>query len=100
MNDIIVIKCPICGREYLPVEIYLPNAFFGKPDIVKKDAEGRIIGTVGEANDFVEHYVCDTCNKPFKVTAMIEFKTEHDIENDFTEEYTSRQTVQYTLDEF
>jgi uncharacterized OB-fold protein len=25
------IVCPKCGREYLPVEIYYPNSFFGKP---------------------------------------------------------------------
>ena len=43
MNDIEVIKCPVCGREYLPVEIFVPNAFFGEPDVVKRDTEGNIV---------------------------------------------------------
>ena len=33
----IVITCPHCGREYLPAEIYVPDAFFGKPSDIEKN---------------------------------------------------------------
>ena len=100
MNDIEIIKCPICGREYLPVEIFVPNAFFGEPDVVKRDTEGNIIGYIGKGPDTTEKYVCDTCNKPFKVSTSIKFITEIDDDADFTSEFKSRSNVKYTLDEF
>ena len=37
-----VIKCPHCGREYLPVEIFYPASFFGKPTTVYRDEQGKI----------------------------------------------------------
>ena len=27
MKDLVVVKCPVCGQEYLPSEIFLPNDF-------------------------------------------------------------------------
>lgn len=32
-----VIRCPQCGAEYLPGEIYLPKYFLGQPKNVSKD---------------------------------------------------------------
>lgn len=100
MNNIDVIICPNCGREYLPVEIFLPSAFFGEPDVIKRDTEGKIIDCIGKRPDLKEKYVCDTCNRPFKIKATLSFETTADEESDFNEDYIARSNVKYTLDEF
>ena len=43
-----VIKCPHCGREYLPVEIFYPTSFFGKPTNVYRDEQGKIENISGD----------------------------------------------------
>ena len=100
MNTFDVIRCPYCGREYLPVEIFVPDAFFGNPDVIKRDTEGHIVSCIGKGLDPKESYICDTCNKPFKVTAKISFEVEQDTLSDFNEDYVARSNVKYTLDEF
>lgn len=42
-NKDLVIKCPSCGCEYLPGEIYLPNVLIGQPKDVERDCMGTII---------------------------------------------------------
>ena len=37
-----IIKCPYCGAEYLPEEIYYPDSFFGKPRDIVKNSKGEI----------------------------------------------------------
>ena len=41
------IRCPHCGCEYLPAEIYLPNDFLGYPTNIIKDEKGEILGLLG-----------------------------------------------------
>lgn len=72
-----VIKCPQCGYEYLPAEIYMPNAFLGKPrDIDREHTTGRILEYMGNSMNLSETYICDNCDTEFKVTANINFNTQ------------------------
>lgn len=91
------IKCPNCGREYLPAEIYIPNAFFGRPENIERDSlTGEIKNFYGKDMDLVEHYMCDNCNTPFKITARIQFSTSEESRYNFNKDYTinlKRQTL-------
>lgn len=89
-RKLIVIKCPKCGREYLPVEIYLPKEFFGTPEFVKRDTEGHIVDYIGSSIDTHEKYCCDTCNTTFSVDAQVSFSTKIESEVDFSVDYSSR----------
>lgn len=88
-----VIKCPHCGAQYLPGELYMPGAFLGRPDDIVKDYLGKIIYEdyhVGEEPDMLERYQCDYCDKPFVIEATVTYKTLTEApERDFTEQYVS-----------
>lgn len=70
----IVIKCPKCGREFLPCEIYLPDSFLGKSRVVVRSPQGKVEYISGTNMDLQEEYLCD-CGTHFKVEASVEFKT-------------------------
>ena len=38
-----IIKCPFCGAEYLPSEIYIPSDFLPKFEDLTKDENGKIV---------------------------------------------------------
>lgn len=77
MKRFSVIRCPHCGREYLPEEIFLPGEFFGQPrNIVRNN--GKIIYFDGKSLNTSETYNCDECGKDFKVEAYITFNTDAD----------------------
>ena len=38
-----VIRCPHCGGEYTPADIFMPGDLIGKPKTVIRDALGKII---------------------------------------------------------
>lgn len=89
-----VIKCPHCGSEYLPGEIYLPGELIGQPDEVIRDALGKIIyedyTTEERAPEMVSHFTCEECNKPFVVEATVTYKVKVEApERDFTSQYVS-----------
>lgn len=89
-----VIRCPHCGAEYLPGEIYMPNAIIGQPDDIVKDSFGRIIYedyfTPEREPCTEEHFVCEYCEKPFVIEATVTYKTrEESPENDFSTEYVN-----------
>lgn len=84
-----IIKCPTCGAEYLPVEIYLPDAFFGKPLHIERDDENKVTHVVGTKMNLFEHYTCDYCNVPFKITAKLQFSTKAETKFDFDTDYTT-----------
>lgn len=89
-----VIRCPHCGAEYLPGEIYMPGALIGKPDDIVKDSLGRILyedySTQDKEPDMVEHFICEYCDKPFIVEASTTYRTrEEEPENDFKQQYVS-----------
>ena len=76
-NTFDVICCPHCGAEYLPAEIYIPDAFVGKPTNINKEAiTGKISDFFGTTMNLDENYVCDKCSKPFRTHAKIQFFTQ------------------------
>ncbi len=86
-------KCPHCGAQYLPAEIFMPGAFLGSPDDIVKDSFGKIIYEDYKINgepDMIERYICDYCDKPFVVEATITYKTMTEVpEKDFSTQYVS-----------
>ena len=88
-----IIKCPHCGWEYVPDEIYTPGEILGKSDTVLRAALGKVIYHDYEEEEepiLVEHFVCDHCGKPFIVEATISYKTsKEEKEKDFSNQYES-----------
>lgn len=75
----LIIKCPHCGAEYLPAEIYYPDEFLGKPsDINKVHNTGKLDYYSGKSMNPHEEYVCDYCGTRFYVEAIVSFKTSVD----------------------
>lgn len=83
------ISCPHCNYEYLPAELYVPSGFFGKPNMIERDENGKIISYEGSSIDLFETYTCDKCNHTFRVIAKVGFSTEEDKLENFDEEYTT-----------
>ena len=89
-----VIKCPHCEAEYLPGEIYMPNAIIGQPDEIVKDSLGKIIyedySTPDREPCLTESFTCEYCNKPFVIEATVSYKTKEEVpEKDFSTNYVS-----------
>lgn len=85
------IKCPHCGAEYLPAEIYLPTSLLGRPKDIQKDANGRILNYFGTNMDLLESYRCDYCDRKFRVEATIKFTTDSKTK-DFNNSYKTTLT--------
>lgn len=86
-----IIKCPHCGAEYMAAEIFLPDSFLGKPNDIRKTAEGKIIEFMGKDMDLAESYRCDYCNKKFTVSANVKFYTSSNTK-DFDNKYKTKLT--------
>lgn len=71
-----IIKCPLCGYQYLPAEIFYPDTFFGNPGRIIKDDNGEILHFDGSDMQLFETYICDHCGKEFKVEASVAFKSD------------------------
>ena len=84
-----IIACPKCGREYLPAEIFVPQAFFGKPQDIVRDIYGTILDYDGTSVDAMESYTCDKCNTLFQVRAKMTFVVENTVVGDMDEPYTA-----------
>lgn len=88
-----IIRCPHCGAEYLPGEIYFPGDFIGQPEDVVKDSLGKILYEdypEGKEPNFIEHFTCEHCVKPFIIEASVTYKTKEELpENDFSSQYVS-----------
>ena len=69
------IRCPHCGYEYLPAEIYYPDTFLGYPKNIIRDNDGNILGFNGDDMNTSESFICIGCDKPFNVDASVTFKT-------------------------
>lgn len=84
------IKCPKCGAEYLPVELFIPNAFFGRPTEIEKDEHGQIVNIIGStAQTTMDKYICDYCNTPFKVNTKVHFSAKILNDLNFEEDYST-----------
>lgn len=88
-----IIKCPHCGAQYLPAEIFMPEAFIGRPDDLVKDSLGKILYEdyqEGKEPDMVEHFTCEYCEKPFVIEATVTYKSmAEEPERDFQNQYVS-----------
>lgn len=84
-----VIKCPVCEREYLPSEIYMPNHFLGKPNEIFKTHDGQLDYFDGIPQDLTEKFTCEHCNTKFIVTAKITYETVKNINESFDEDYST-----------
>lgn len=89
-----IIRCPHCGAEYLPGEIYTPGSLIGQPDDIVKDSLGKIIyedySTEDREPSMIEHFICDYCDKLFVVEASVTYRAKEEApENDFTTKYVS-----------
>ena len=82
------IKCPYCGYEYVPSEIYYPDSFLCKPTSIYRDVDGKI-EKVNAKPCLEEHYICDNCDKTFKVKATINYASSKVEELDFDNDYIS-----------
>lgn len=75
-----LIKCPYCGEEYLPEEIFISEDFKNIVKNITKE-DGKIVFYLGDSwadNPIKETYECDSCAHSFKVYADLVFKTEKD----------------------
>jgi DNA-directed RNA polymerase subunit RPC12/RpoP len=88
-----IIRCPHCGAEYLPGEIYMPGSLIGQPYEVIRDSFGKIIYEDYadlKAPDMTEHFICESCNKSFVIEATVTYKAKEEApENDFSTKYVS-----------
>ncbi len=89
----LTIKCPHCGQEYAPSEIFMPGDFLGRPESLIRDALGKIIYLEYDEDDMPlqsEQYICDSCDKPFVVEPVITYKVKKEIEElDFSNDMVS-----------
>lgn len=89
MKDLVVVKCPVCGQEYLPSEIFLPNNFFGKQKDITRNASGEIEFYFGDDPDYDEEFVCESCLSKLKIHANLNFNVIVDSGENFDEDYTT-----------
>ena len=87
MKDIPIIKCPVCGRNMLPSEVFLPNSFFGKQSDITRNNSGEIEFYLGDDMDLDEEYVCDSCLSKLKIHANLSFDVEVAAEENYDEDY-------------
>lgn len=73
MKDTKTIKCPFCGTEYLPGEIFLPKTFLGQPIDIERDINGKILIYDGVEQNLEEDFCCEKCGKKFKINATINY---------------------------
>ena len=87
------ITCPYCGAQYLPGEIYMPEALLGRPIDVVRDSLGKIICVdyqeVDTMPNATETFTCEYCEQPFDVEACyISYKVvKSDPSKNFKQEY-------------
>ena len=88
-SNLNIIKCPYCGCEYLPGEIYVPNELVGQPVDIERTADHRIQFAFGKKQDLNETYTCDACNRTFKVKCNMSFETSYCDELNFDDDFTA-----------
>lgn len=86
-----VIKCPICGQEYLPAELFMPSDFLGAPKDIVKRRDGKIDFYLGEKPTLETDYICDSCMSRFHVKAKVMFEATAD--DSFSKDYVSKLKV-------
>lgn len=89
IKDLPIITCPICSQQYLPSEVFIPEAVFGKQYDITKSESGEIKFYLGDDPDLEEEFVCDSCLTKLKITMKMTFDIEQFKEEDFDEDYTT-----------
>lgn len=87
MKDTPIIKCPVCGYEYFPSEIFIPKSFFGNPGEIVRDAAGKIKFWLGDDMDLNEEFTCECCNTPLTIKSNISFTVEANSDLNFDMDY-------------
>ena len=90
IKDLPIIKCPVCGQEYLPSELFLPEAVFGKQYDITKSDSGEIKFYLGDDPELDEEYICDGCGSKLKVHMNMTFNVEANKEENYSEEYITK----------
>ncbi len=88
MSKLTIIKCPICGAEYLPEEIFYPDSVFNKNLNVVRDEEGKIVFVNEDSFCLTEEFECEHCGATFLTKGKVNFQTDLVKEEDFEEETT------------
>ena len=89
IKDLPLIKCPICGTQYLPSEVFIPNSVFGKQYDITKTDSGEIKFYLGDDPDLEEEFTCESCLTKLKITMKMSFDIEAFEEENFDEEYVT-----------
>ena len=82
-----IIECPVCGAQYTVGEIYLPKKFLGVPKSLERDINKKILHDFGDPMNTKERYICDNCNSPFIVNALVRFVVEEDVKHNINSNY-------------
>lgn len=90
-NNQNLIRCPHCGQEYLPAEIFMPTDLLGEPTDIIRKPDGKIDFFLGEKPTFETEYCCDNCDTVFRVRARLSCESFTD--EDFNDEYVSKLKV-------
>lgn len=89
----LLVICPNCGAQFLPGEIYMPEAFIGHPVEVVRDSFGMLVYAdykkIDNMPNRTERFICEYCDKPFEVEASpMVFRTKEVApEEDFSTDY-------------
>lgn len=70
----IKIKCPHCGYEYVPAEIFMPGELIGKTKNVIRDPLGKILYVDYQEDEepcLTASYTCDGCGRDFLIDAKL-----------------------------
>lgn len=92
-NKFLIIKCPKCGYEYLPAEIFFPKEILGNPQNIIRNDKGQIEFCTGTNFNLKEEFTCINCDCDFIADSTVKFFTTESTTPKFDEEHT---TILYT----
>lgn len=88
-----IIRCPHCGYEYIPCEIFMPGDHIGNTSTVVRDALGKILYTEydeGYEPNQAATFCCEGCGHEFIVETTTTYKAKvQEEELDFSESESS-----------
>lgn len=81
-----MVKCPKCGFNYLPAEVYYPDKLLGHPTNIVRSDKGEVISYGGSSMDLTEYFQCEHCGANFKSMGIVKFVPYPQEDLDFDEE--------------